>query len=195
MNYLRQSTTVTVQMGPFLDKTDGVTAETALSPTVQVSKAGAVFAARSSATAITHDADGFYRVELDATDTATVGRLLVKSFVAADAVPVWHEFVVIPQADYDALVAGTGTFDASLSASERNSVADAVLDRSITEPTAIFTWSASLRTIIAWLGVLSRNKITQTDTTQTVRNDADSATIATSTHSEASGTYTRGEFS
>ena len=106
MRYLRQSTTVTIQVGPFLDSTDGVTPENALSPTVQVSKAGAAFGARSSATAIAFDADGFYRVELNTTDTNTVGATLVKSFVSG-AAPVWHEFTILPQTKYDSFIAGT----------------------------------------------------------------------------------------
>jgi len=46
-----------------------------------------------------------------------------------------------------------------------------------------------------WLFMLARNKVTQTATTQLVRNDADSATVGTSTHSDDATTYTRGEFS
>jgi hypothetical protein len=45
-----------------------------------------------------------------------------------------------------------------------------------------------------WLFALARNKITQTSTTQTLRNDADGGNIATSTVSDDATTYTRGEF-
>ena len=51
---LKQSTAVTIRMGPFLDKTDGVTEETALglaSTDVQLSKAGGAFANKNDATA------------------------------------------------------------------------------------------------------------------------------------------------
>lgn len=47
---------------------------------------------------------------------------------------------------------------------------------------------------LAWLGALSRNKITQTTTTTTVFRDDGSTTQAASTISEGSGTLTRGEF-
>jgi len=107
MRYLRQSTLKVIQVGPFLDATDGVTAKTALTVTVQVSKDGAAFAARNSATAITHDADGFYRVELSATDTDTAGPLVIKSFVAT-AAPVWHEFAILSQSRYDLAILGSG---------------------------------------------------------------------------------------
>lgn len=78
---------------------------------------------------------------------------------------------------------------------ERSVVAAAVLDQAITEPAAVFSWaSATLRSIIAWMGALSRNKITQDATTETLRNDADAATIATSAVSDVGGVFTRGKW-
>lgn len=114
MRYLRQSTTVTIQMGPFLDKTDGVTEETALTPGIEVSKAGAAFAARNSATAVSHDAEGWYRVELNATDTGTLGPLMVKAHDNATHLPVWHEFMVVPANYYDSIVAGSDKLQVDL---------------------------------------------------------------------------------
>lgn len=111
---LKQSTVITVQLGPAVDKTDGVTEEIALAPTVEVSKNGAVFAARSSVTAIAHDQNGWYRVELDATDTNTLGRLVVKFDDAATHLPVWHEFLVVPANVYDSLVGGTDKLQADV---------------------------------------------------------------------------------
>jgi len=107
MLLLRQSTTVTVKIGPFLDKTDGVTEEIALNPTVQVSKNGGVFANRNSATAITHDGNGWYAVELNTTDTNTLGRLQVRVHAAATHLPVWHEFMVLPDNVFNSLVNNT----------------------------------------------------------------------------------------
>lgn len=372
MTFLKQADTVTVQLGPALDKTDGVTEETGLSPTVEVSKAGAAFAARNSATAIAHDANGWYRVELDGTDTGTIGRLVAKFDDAATHLPVWHEFHIIDGATYDALFADTptgfdsngrvdigawlgtavtvsgttalpevdaksisdnaaaadnvqvniGNLDAAISglndptsaaiadavwdeaksghvgvgsfgeevqahalSSEVSSLndptsasiadavwdeaksghvgvgsfgeevqahalsgevsslndptsasiadavwdearsghvaggsfgegvlvqtnsdktgyalsasgIDAILDEPITEPSGTFAWgSATLRNIVGWLGALSRNKMTRTSTTQTLRNDSDAADIAASTVSDDGTTATRGEFS
>lgn len=104
--YLKQSTTTYVYLGPFVDDTDGKTAETSLSITAYLSKAGAVAAARNSATAITHDRDGYYRVELNATDTGTLGRLRVFSSTAG-ALPVWSDFTVLPANVFDSLIAGS----------------------------------------------------------------------------------------
>jgi hypothetical protein len=74
-------------------------------------------------------------------------------------------------------------------------IADAVLDEPIPEPSGVFTWAGSLRNIIGWLGALGRNKTTQTATLTTLRNDADSADIATSTVDDTAGTFTREEWS
>jgi hypothetical protein len=107
MHWLRQSTTVTVKIGPFLDKGDGVTEETGLSPTVKLAKNGGTIADRNSATAITHDALGWYAVELNTTDTGTLGRLTVLVHAAATHLPVWEHFMILPAAVYDSLVLGT----------------------------------------------------------------------------------------
>lgn len=104
---LKQSTTVTIRLGPFLDKADGVTEKTAITPVVEVSKNHGAFAARNSGTSITHDSNGWYAVELNATDTNTLGAMLVKADDAATYLPVWREFEVVPAAVFDSLVGGT----------------------------------------------------------------------------------------
>ena len=63
------------------------------------------------------------------------------------------------------------------------------------EPSGVIAATSSLKDKICWLFTLARNKITQTSTTQTLRNDADDADIATSTVSDDGTTCTRGEFS
>lgn len=72
---------------------------------------------------------------------------------------------------------------------------DAILDDPITEPAGVFAWgSATLRNIIGWLGAMASNRITETATTQTVRNRANSATLASSTVSDDGTTATRDSF-
>lgn len=105
---LKQGTATTIQLGPFTDATGAPL--TALTPTVEVSLAGAAFTARTAVGAITHDADGWYRVPLDATDTGTLGRLVVSS-QASGALPVWTVCEVVPANVYDALVGGTDLLD------------------------------------------------------------------------------------
>lgn len=114
MSFLKQSTTITLRLGPALSQTDGVTERTALSPTVELSKAGGAFAARNSATAIAHDSNGWYSVELNATDTNTVGPLFVKFDDSANHLPVWHMFTVLPANVYDSLIGGTDVLDVSV---------------------------------------------------------------------------------
>lgn len=109
---LKQSTAFTFRAGPFVDSTDGVTAETALTiaqADVQISKAGGAFAQTSASPTTTHDADGWYQCPLTATDTGTLGALTVH-ITMAGALPVWHDFMVLPAAVYDAMVGGTVGF-------------------------------------------------------------------------------------
>jgi hypothetical protein len=75
--------------------------------------------------------------------------------------------------------------------------ADAVTEiwaKAVTEPTTVPASTATALSILAWLLALSRNKITQTSTTQILKADDGSTTIATSTHSDDGATHTRGEF-
>jgi len=73
-------------------------------------------------------------------------------------------------------------------------VLDVLVTDTFAEPAAVPAATASLKDKIGWQAMLARNKITQTATTQLVRNDADSATIGTSTVSDDGTTATRGEF-
>ena len=107
MRVLKQSTAVTVLLGPFVDKTDGVTEEVGLATTgTEISKAGGAFAA--GPTLGTHDSDGWYPISLTTTHTNTLGDLTVKVHDAATHLPVWVHFTVLPANAYDALVSGTG---------------------------------------------------------------------------------------
>ena len=105
MTWLKQSTGVTIKIGPFLDETDGITPETALTITaseIRLSKNGGDIAAKAEATSATHDELGYYDVVLDATDTNTLGSL--KLFIhESGALPVWSEFMVLPANVYDSL--------------------------------------------------------------------------------------------
>lgn len=57
------------------------------------------------------------------------------------------------------------------------------------------TITDTLLNALGWIFAQSRNKITETASTQLVRNDADSGTIGTSTVSDDGTTFTRGKFS
>ena len=112
MPYLRQSTIQPIRFGPFLDIGDGVTEEVALTITPalrRLSKDGAAFAAASGAVNSTHDSDGWYTSDLSATDTNTVGELILNVQVPATHLPVWMRWWVLEEAIYDLLFGAGAT--------------------------------------------------------------------------------------
>lgn len=108
---IRQSTSIDVAIGPMLDETDGKTAESALTitqPDVRLKKNGGNWAQKAAAQTLSHEENGWYEVTLDATDTDTVGQLIV-AIHESGALPVWREFQVVEEAIYDALFAASAT--------------------------------------------------------------------------------------
>lgn len=109
MLYLKQSTaSQSVLIGPFVDDTDGTTAETGLTianTDIRLSANGGNLVAKNSGGA-THDEAGWYTITLDATDTATVGRLQLHCKMSG-ALMVHHEFQVLEETIYDALFAAS----------------------------------------------------------------------------------------
>ena len=114
--FLKQSTAYTFRHGPFLDDTDGKTAETGLTISqadVRLSKAGGDFAQKNESSASSHDEIGYYIVVLDATDTNTCGELLV-AVHESGALPVFKTFQVLEETIYDSLFAtSAAAFDAN----------------------------------------------------------------------------------
>jgi hypothetical protein len=110
MRILLAGGTPTIVLGPFVDSTDGVTPETGLTvnqAAVRLSKNGAAFAQKNDATSATHGENGYYLCPLNATDTNGAGVLTV-AVAATGALPVRQDYMVLPAAAYNALVAGTG---------------------------------------------------------------------------------------
>ena len=125
--FLKQSTAYTFRMGPFLDETDGKTAETGLTISqadVRLSKGGGNFAQKNESTSASHDEIGYYIVLLDATDTATVGELLV-AVHESGALPVFKTFQVVEEAIYDAIYGGSANLITKVDAID--TVVDAIL--------------------------------------------------------------------
>lgn len=116
VEYLKQSTAVTLKIGPFVDETDGKTAETALTLSqadFRLSKNGGDFAQKNESTSGTHDEIGYYDVPVNTTDTGTLGRLLV-AVHESGALPVWKEYMVLPANTYDSLVSGSDALNADV---------------------------------------------------------------------------------
>ena len=117
---LKQSTAVDVLIGPFVDATDGYTSEDALTLTpalTKLSKNGQALATRNDVTNCVNDDFGYYNCELDATDTNTVGTLVIAVEGSATHLAVRHEFQVVEENVYDAMYgasAALGTDVASI---------------------------------------------------------------------------------
>lgn len=88
-----------------------------------------------------------------------------------------------------------GSLGATAKSDVNAEVVDALATDTYVEPSAAPAATAALSTKINWLAALARNKITQTATTQTLRNDADSGNIATAAVSDDGTTFTRAEWS
>lgn len=119
MRFLRSNTAVIVTVGPFYDKTDGVTIETALTITneritltadtdagsaptnILDNVTGATSGTSNDLNYITGNDAGMMQLELAAADVNRVGRMFLSITDAANHVPVFHEFFVLPQAIYD----------------------------------------------------------------------------------------------
>lgn len=109
MQWLKQSTAASVNIGPFLDDTDGKTAETLLTiaqADVRLAKAHGAYAQKTEISSCTHLENGWYDCPLDATDTGTLGVLQL-AVHEAGALPVWHDYLVLPANVFDSLVSGS----------------------------------------------------------------------------------------
>lgn len=116
---LKQSTAAqVVPLGYFLDSTDGNTEETALTianTDIKLWKAGATSLVDKNSGGATHMANGVYYTTLDATDTNTLGPLVIFVHVAG-ALPIRLECEVRLANVYEALNAGTEWLEVSAQA-------------------------------------------------------------------------------
>lgn len=106
MQFLRQSTaSQEVLLGPFVDSTDGNTEETALTianTDIKIWKTGATTLANKTSGGATHISNGEYYAVLDATDTDTIGPMIIRVHVAG-ALAVRLFCTVLDEAVYDVL--------------------------------------------------------------------------------------------
>jgi hypothetical protein len=122
MRFLRTNTAVRVTVGPFFDKSDGVTPETALTvtackltlmvddanvPTLVLDTNPTASGGSNDMIHVSGDDAGFYDLELAAANVNYLGRALLALTDAANHCPVFHEFMIIPANVYDALILGT----------------------------------------------------------------------------------------
>ncbi len=125
MRFLRTNTAVIITVGPFYDKTDGVTIETGLTITnerltltadtddgvaptnILDNVTGATSGTANDLNYITGNDAGMMQLELSAANVNRVGRMFLSITDAANHVPVFHEFMVLPAYAYDFFIAGT----------------------------------------------------------------------------------------
>lgn len=117
MLYLKVSTAATLKIGPFIDDTDGKTPKTSgltiAQADVLLSKNGGSFTQKNESSSATHDANGFYSVSVNTTDTNTVGRIQV-SIKVSGALSVFVEYMVLPAVVFDSLVGGSDNLEVDL---------------------------------------------------------------------------------
>ena len=135
MNLLKQSTAATIKLGPFIDDTNGKTAEDSLTISqadIRLSKNGGDFAQTNNSAGATHDELGYYNVPLDTTDTGTLGRLRV-AVSESGALPVWQDFLVVTANVYDTLCS-TDTFDVNVATMADDVITAGKFDESTAYP-------------------------------------------------------------
>ncbi len=136
-----------------VDATDDETAETGLSPAVEISKNGGSFATTTNSAV--EIGNGWYYVDLTATETDTDGALIVRA--TATGADEWR--------DYHQVYSSLST------TSERTSIADAVLGRDFSSVTG-----AAARSVLNALRAL-RNRVSVASGTMTVYQE-DDTTVA-----------------
>lgn len=200
MRLLRQSTaSQEILLGRFVDLTDGDTAETGLTianTDIKLWKGGSTVFVNKNSGGATHISDGMYYAVLDATDTDTVGMLTVYVKVAG-AFYVSRDYYVMEEIAYDAIFAPSAAMGLSTQAKAdvNAEVLDVLVTDTFAEPSGVPAGTSSLKDKLNWLFALGRNKITQTSSTQTLRNNADAANIASASVSDDGTTATRGLWS
>jgi hypothetical protein len=111
--WLRQSTAATVMVGPFVDETDGFTAETGLTLAgmndAEAIKTGSGSVVDIAALTFTHVQGGQYTLALTSSETDTLGRLRLFFRDAGVSRPLFADFMVVPANVYDSLVLGSDT--------------------------------------------------------------------------------------
>jgi|RhiMetdeSRZDD1v2_1073273.scaffolds.fasta_scaffold187135_1 hypothetical protein len=126
--WIKQSTASTVKLGPFLDDTDGKTAETGLTISqadIRISKNGGAFAQSNNTAGATHNENGYYSVPLDTTDTNTLGTFRV-AVSKSGALPVWQDYMVVPANVWDSMF-GASTLNVNV-ATLSSAAVDSILD-------------------------------------------------------------------
>lgn len=147
--WLKQSTAISVKIGPFLDETNGKDAEVGLTLTqadIRLSKNGGDIGQKTEANNATTDELGYYDCPLDETDTGTLG--ILQLFVhEAGALPVFHEYMVVPANVWDSFF-GADVLHTDLTAAAVDTVWDELMAGHVTPDSAAYVMR-SITTLIS----------------------------------------------
>ena len=193
MLILKQSTSVDIRIGPFLDATDGVTPETGITlgaaDQAEVLKAnGAATVAMAGTFAAVTGADGWYDYTVATGDVDTVGEVV---FVVQDSsvcLPVFVRAYVVEEAVYDDLYAASAAGYAGVSelATVDTNVDAILVDTGTTLPASIATIDTNVDSVLTDTGTTLPASIATIDSnvdailvdTGTTLNDAIAAIAA-----------------
>jgi hypothetical protein len=100
---LRQSTAITIPVGPFVDTSGvAVTTLTLTQPDVRLRKFGSsAWAQKNAAQTLPHKENGWYDCDLDVTDTNTLGFMKI-AVNETGALQAWQDCMVLTPAAFDA---------------------------------------------------------------------------------------------
>jgi len=209
MQYLKGNTTSVIQLGPFLDETDGKTTEEALTitqPDIRLSKNGGAFAQKNAAETLAHDENGWYICNLNTSDLNMNGRLIV-AVHEAGALPVWCEFTVLLPQVYDSLISGADKLEVdAVEISKSTAAADNVeayisylndikgyLNSANTELASVPTTVSNTIQMIQYTFEYLRNKLETTNSKETLYKEDAVTAFAERAFSDDGTTFTKEE--
>lgn len=187
MIYLRQSTaSQEIPLGYFLDSADGNTEETGLTianTDIKLWKAGATTLANKNSGGATHISNGIYYAVLDATDTDTLGSMVVFVHVAG-ALAIRLECVVLAANVYDSMIAASDNLQIDLVQAGGSAISQSggLLNANVTQISGDSTAADNFETMLDGTGgqTLSLGQLN-------IVNSAGSAIVASSTGGNGHG--------
>lgn len=186
--YLKQSTAgQEVPLGYFLDSTDGNTEETALTinnTDIKLWKTGATTLASKNSGGATHISNGVYYATLDATDTNTLGSMVIFVHVTG-SLSVKLDCMVLAANIYDSLIGGGDTLDVNTTTFLGETTLNAVVDAIFKRDMSAITGEARRSLMNACRKLI--NKWTPSGGTLTVYKEDDTTTAYTETLTTSAG--------
>ena len=163
-----------VLMFLMVDATDRSTAETGLSPTVYISKAGGAFAATTNSA--TEVSAGWYKVTLTATETGADGEIAL--YATGTGAADWREKHQVYTALDVAMASGETV---TLATGQHDKIADHTLRRSFEN--AVDSSDGDTKSFRSLLGAVAKlvNKVALTGSSLTIYEDDDTTSLGTQT--------------